>query len=154
MNASASSALVETKDPALLNSFINDPAILPFVGFDAYDTVDYGAVLARDDVVAVHSGDDAMMVFQRTGPACFGLWEKHTLFRATCRGRRGIATGMAMLDYARTSLGARGVWSQTPVENKRACWFNRQIGMVSHGRASSDLLGPVEHFVTEHPTCQ
>jgi hypothetical protein len=145
--------LVTTKNPDLLNSFINDPAILPFIGFDASDEVDYSHVLARNDVVAVHSGDEAMMVFHRTGPACFGLWEKHTLFRDNCRGRRGIATGIAMLDYAKNVLGARGIWSQTPVSNRRACWFNRQIGMVSQGFVESDLLGSVEHFVMEHQTC-
>ena len=93
------------------------------------------------------------MVFHRTGPACLGIWEKHTLFREACRGRKGIATGVEMLEYAKAKLGARSIWSQTPVSNKRACWFNRQIGMVSHGVAQSELLGPVEHFVTEATSC-
>jgi hypothetical protein len=134
-----------TRDADLVNAFANDPANRPHIGLavEAGD-VDLSAVVARDDVRVVHDGD-AMMLFHRTGPAFLGIWEKHTLFRLGCRGRAAISMGRVMFAWATLEI-ASVIWSQTPVVNARARWFNRQIGMQSRGVAQSEHFGPVEHF--------
>jgi hypothetical protein len=134
-----------THDANLVNAFANDPAIRPHIGAPVEEgEVDLSAIVARGDVRIVHDGD-AMMLFQHTGPAFLGIWEKHTMFRLGCRGRAAIEMGRAMFAWAAAELGAV-IWSQTPVVNVRARWFNRQIGMLSRGVAQSEHFGAVEHF--------
>lgn len=142
--------LIQTDDPELVNAFVNDPDVFPFVGFPSDLThFDMTDVMGGGSVAVVYDGDAAMMLFQRTGPTFLGIWEKHTIFRAGCRGRAAVEAGMAMLEWALCTLGARSVWSQTPESNRRARWFNRQIGMASQGMADSPQFGRVEHFVLE-----
>jgi hypothetical protein len=137
------SSLFASRDPALINRFINDPAVLPYCGFPAGTTwADCTDRIADDDLVFVTDGEAAMMCLQRRA----GVWEKHNLFRSGCRGRAAIVVGKAMLDWAWRTLGATVVVASTPSSNRAARWFNRQIGMKSLGVRPSAQFGFVEHF--------
>lgn len=135
--------LFATRDATLINGFINDPAVLPLCGFPAGTTwADCSDRVADDDIVFVTDGADAMMGFhrQRNG------WEKHNIFRPRCRGRAAIETGAAMLVWAFSILDAAVIVANTPIGNRPARWFNRQIGMRSQGLRTSELFEQVEHF--------
>jgi hypothetical protein len=139
-----------TQDRELVNSFINHPEIMPFIGYDpAFGYVDIAAAIYARDFLYLTNGDDALMVLQGDG---FGHWEKHSLHKPTCRGRRAIDTGKSMLAEMQCR-GAKTVWSQTPTINRRARWFNRQIGMRPEGDGVHAVVGPVQYFFREFETC-
>lgn len=143
-------ALAQTRDAALVNSFINDPAVFPHCGFPAgIAWADCSSRIGDDDLVFVTDGGAAMMCFQRRRDG----WEKHNLFRAGCRGRAAINVGTVMLDWASEALPTSFVLANTPITNRAARWFNRQIGMMSLGCGVCPLTGPVERFKKDM-TCQ
>ncbi len=146
----SSAVLGVTHDAVLVNSFANDPEISRAAGFGGRE-VDCGPRMLDGDLVFLTDGADAMMALHHDGdPATL---QKHNLFKAGCRGGAAIRMGRAMLEWVAINLGARTVWAQTPVANRKARWFNRQIGMTSRGVVASDLLGDVEIFEKEFVQC-
>lgn len=136
--------LMQTRDAELVNRFVNDPSVLPYVGFpEGTVRVDIAPLVEKPTTVVITDGRDAMMLLTRTAG---NRWEKHNLFRAGCRGRHAITIGKAMLEYAFAVLGAVSVWAQPQVSNRAARWFNRQIGMISQGVGHDPVVGAVEIF--------
>jgi hypothetical protein len=74
--------------------------------------------------VILSNGEDALAAFELTAP---GVYQSHTLFSPTCRGRRAIETAIEMVRWM-FSHGAICVWGSTPRSNRKACLFNRWIG--------------------------
>lgn len=146
----SSGVLGVTHDAVLVNSFANDAAINEGAGFGG-QRVDCAPRMLHGDLVFLTDGADAMMALHHDGDPT--RLQKHNLFKAGCRGAAAIRMGRAMLEWAASNLGARTVWAQTPVANRKARWFNRQIGMTSRGVIASDLLGDVEIFEKEFVQC-
>jgi hypothetical protein len=88
-------------------------------------------------VVLLSNGDDALAAFELTAP---GIYQSHTLFSSTCRGRRAIDTAIEMVRWM-FDHGAMAVWGSTPRTNRKAVWFNRQIGAVEQPTSDeTDLI--------------
>lgn len=105
----------------------------------------YGADLTalvsdRRNVCLAHGDDLAIFAFR--GP---GIFEGHLQF--VSRGREAIRIGKAMLAEM-PKYGARMIWGPTPVGLRNVCWFQRQLGFVSHGIMETPE-GDCELFVME-----
>lgn len=130
-------------DIALIDSFINDPSIYPDMGFAEGS----GAVSARSfatsaDHIWAGDGDRALMLFHRDD----GCWFKHNLFRASCRGADALRAGRSLVSWFFAAVGASELRAETPLINRKARWFNRQIGLPSNGYRDHPIVGPVECF--------
>jgi hypothetical protein len=142
--------LAITHDAVLVNSFANDPSVSEGAGFDG-QRVDCGPRMLDGDLSFLTDGVAAMMALHHDGDPT--LLQKHNLFKTACRGGDAIRMGRAMFVWVAENMGARVVWAQTPIANRKARWFNRQIGMVSRGVTASALLGDVEIFEKEFDQC-
>jgi hypothetical protein len=142
--------LALTQDAALVNSFANDPAISEGAGFGG-QVVDCGPRMLDGDLSFLTDGVAAMMALHHNGDP--SRLQKHNLFKAGCRGGDAVRMGRAMFAWVGENMGARVVWAQTPIANRKARWFNRQLGMTSRGISASDLLGDVEIFEKELDQC-
>jgi hypothetical protein len=136
-------------DPAQVNEFINHPAIFPHTCPGVQGPVDVGDKLLEPGFTFLLADDDAMMLFHPSEPAFANWWQKHNLFKPSCRGRRAIEVGKAMLAWLRDDRPVAMIWAQTPLVNRKARWFNRQIGLSSRGLGLSPILGQVEYFACQ-----
>ncbi|WP_426262996.1 hypothetical protein [Sphingomonas sp. PWP1-2] len=135
-----------TRDLDLVNSFANDPDILPFCGFPAgIKRVDMRDRIDNPALLFVTDGSGAMICFDHTAEG----WEFHSMFRRSCRGRKSITAALAMFDWLTSATGARVLLGTCPVNNLPVRWFCRQLGMASLGISNSDQFGPVERFRKE-----
>ncbi|MEG8058019.1 hypothetical protein QP150_16195 [Sphingomonas sp. 22L2VL55-3] len=130
------------RDARLLNRLANLPDVRPAVCYHD-QPLDWSAAFPAEDtgVVVVSNGCDACAVFASTDPR---VWQGHTIFGSTCRGRRAIETGRAIINWMRPHADL--IWGATPIQNKAARWFNRQIGGRSAGFDQYDTEGAVEIF--------
>ena len=128
-----------TTDTALIDGFMNDPSVYPMIGADGRPVTAKGCTGA--DYVWLTEGE-AMMLFHRES----GGWHKHNLFKAGCRGAAAIKMGKAMLSWFFSNIGTE-LRAETPLINKAARWFNRQIGFRSVGFRNHQIVGPVECFL-------
>jgi hypothetical protein len=132
--------MIRTFDAALVNDFLNDPAIRPTVGGEG--VLDASVLLAdRRNVCLLSEAGGALFAWR--GP---GVFEGHSFFR--CRGREAISLGRALLANVFNEHGARMVWGLTPIDLKHVRWFNRKLGFVSHGITETPD-GLCELFVME-----
>jgi hypothetical protein len=138
---------MRTHDLALVNEFINDPEIFPHLGFEteSFDAVDQ---IDDPDFAFITNGDDAMMMFNRTGPEFLGIWEMHSLFRKRCPNKRELA-----LEFMK-ELGARLIWTQAPAYHAKAIRFCEALEMTPHGLFTDDVVGEVYHYSLEIEPCQ
>lgn len=116
----------------ILNRIANDPAVLPFTRMDDqpwdFSPVE-GKRLTELGGVMLSNGEDAVGVFIMTAP---GLYQAHTLFGPTCRGRKAIEVAREMLAWL-FAHNADMIWGKTPRWNKAACLFNRLVGAREFG---------------------
>jgi hypothetical protein len=103
--------------------------------------MDWTPALAADDIVILSNGQDAVAVFAQTEPR---RWQSHTMFSTTCRGKRAVETGRAMVEHMRPMADV--LWGATPVKNCAARWFNRQLGAMPIRRDQYEAEGEVEIF--------
>ena len=97
---------------------------------------------AVDACILLSNGTDALAAFEETAPR---EWQMHSFFLPSCRGRKAIDTAKEMLAWMIPARADR-VWGGTPLTNKAARWFNRQIGGASIGFDEFEVEGPVEIF--------
>ena len=97
---------------------------------------------ALDACVVLSNGEDAVGVFEPTG---IRLYQVHTLFGESCRGRRALEVGRAMIDFMIPDY-ADAIWGATPIANRAARWFNRQLGARVIGQDVYEAEGAVELF--------
>jgi len=116
-----------THDAELANRIVNQDGVREFFHVSG-DPVDLTpAVEPRSGItgiIALTDGDDALALFEMTHD---GVFQSHTLFGPTVRGRRAVDTGRAMVQYM-FDHGAKVVWGATPRDNRKALWFNSAIG--------------------------
>ncbi len=130
------------KDAALINRVANLATVHPAIAYHG-KPLDWSAAFPAEDtgVIVLSNGDDACAVFASTANR---VWQGHTVFGPTCRGRRAIETGRAILDWMRPHADL--IWGATPIGNRAARWFNRQIGGRPAGFDHYDAEGAVEIF--------
>lgn len=107
-----------------------------------YEEHDLTALVEDRRNVFLSNGRD-LAVFAWRGP---GVFEGHLHF--TSRGREAIGVGKAMLAEM-PKYGARMIWGPTPVHMRNVRWFQRQLGLVSHGIMATPE-GDCELFVMEN----
>lgn len=122
-------------NPELMRKIAESDSVMPFINIE-HDRPDWEALASlrptQSGVVILSNGEDAMALFTLTAP---GIYQGHTMFANTCRGRRAIETGREIIAWM-FDHGAEVVWGSTPRGNRKARWFNRQIGM--HPLPTSD----------------
>ncbi|QBM75887.1 hypothetical protein E2E30_08955 [Sphingomonas sp. AAP5] len=113
--------------PDFINRIANSEGVREFIRPDGA-AMDWAPLVSHSPAftgtVLLSNGNDALAAFERTAP---GVYQVHTLFADTCRGRLAIETGRAMLRWM-FERGAQIVWGSTPRANRKACWFNRHLG--------------------------
>lgn len=137
-----------TTDPAFVNAICNSHAVRPFIDYrDAEEPMDFApACSPMSGVVFLTDGSAALGCFAQTGER---EWQMHSFFGEACRGRDAIAAARAMLDWMLPRWADR-VWGATPVENRAALWFNRQIGGQPCGFDEYEAEGRVQLFERVH----
>lgn len=130
-------------DAQFVNKIANSDAVRPFIRPDGGPT-DWAAIcrerFTTTGVVILSNGEDAVAAFEAT--AIGGgeqIFQSHTMFADSCRGRRAIDTGREMVAWM-FDHGATIVWGSTPRDNRKARWFNRQIGMTPIGGDNDDEI--------------
>lgn len=130
-----------TLDVQEIDAFMNDPSVYPLIGGDGRP------VTAQHCLGAQHiwlTSGEALMCFHQEDRG----WHKHNLFKAGCRGAAAIAMGKSMLGWFFANV-APELKAETPLQNKAARWFNRQIGFRSVGFRDHEIVGPVECFLCQ-----
>lgn len=111
-----------TADTAHINTILNLADVRPHLGgsgeLDA-------APLIADPRNRLYFDDRGGAIFAWRGP---GIYEAHSFF--TAQGRDAIRAGKEALQHM---SDARMIWGLTPESNRAARWFNRQVGLKSHG---------------------
>jgi hypothetical protein len=115
-------------DPALMYRIANSDGVREFVGIEVDGQQDWNALATtppeQSGVFCITDGDDALGIASVTVP---GVVQGHWLFGRSCRGKRAIATGKAMIAWLHDH-GQAIVWGNTPRSNRKAIWFNRMLG--------------------------
>ena len=134
--------IAEVLDVETIDGFINDPAIFPDLGFDPNSAaVSAASFVGRPDYVFAGNAE-AMMLFHREPRG----WHKHNMFKASCRGRKALDAGRDLLGWFSLRHPGKSLFAETPLWNRKARWFNRQIGFHSTGFRDHPIVGQVECF--------
>lgn len=124
----------------LINAIANAPGVVEHVSY--IGEVDWTPAVESPDCIVVSNGSDAVGVFEKSADRVF---QTHTIFGPTCRGKRAIETGKEMLDYM-IPRHAEYIWGYTPLRNAKARWFNRKVGAQVLGEDCLPMDGVVEVF--------
>ncbi|RSU53995.1 hypothetical protein [Sphingomonas sp. S-NIH.Pt15_0812] len=129
-------------DAALVNRVANLATVHLAIAYHG-QPLDWSAAFPSEDtgVVVLSNGYDACAVFASTADR---VWQGHTIFGPTCRGRSAIETGKAIIAWMLPHADL--IWGATPIGNRAARWFNRQIGGRPAGFDHYDVEGDVELF--------
>lgn len=126
-------------DITLINRIANSDRVRPFIRPDG-EPMDFSAFegkrITETGVVILSNGEDALGLFEITAP---GIYQAHTLFDASCRGRRAIDTAREMLNYM-FAHGARVIWGSTPRMLRHVMMFNRIVGAQEIGGDAEDAI--------------
>lgn len=130
----------EESSAELVNRISNMSEVLPYISHCG--ALDWQSAIDSADCVILSNGEDAVGAFERTGERTF---QTHTIFAPSCRGRRALRAGKAMLDYMIPRY-ADHIWGYTPMDNPAARWFNRRLGAQVIGQDCLPNEGVVEVF--------
>lgn len=129
-------------DPAFINRIVNSAAVRPFVDYRGVaGDIDVSPAVGRataTGIVWLSNGEDAVAAFPQTGDRDY---QAHLFFDRTCRGRKALDTGTAMLDWLKPF--ADMVWGAIPTTNKAAIWFAHSLGFRMDGLELYEVEGPV-----------
>lgn len=139
--------VTRTRDQALLERVANHPDIKPWLGISGGQPVNIEpGTLERDDILCLE-GTAGLMVLGRERD---GVWQKHNLFVPGALKDK-LETAREMFGWIFVNTEAPAIIARTPVGNRQARWFNRQIGMRSAGFFIDPALGQVEEFRKDRP---
>ena len=143
--AAKSQGLFRTFDATVLNGIVNsDDSIAVAIGHDPSQPIDFSDTLgAIESIIAMDNGFDGGAIFEWSSP---NIWQSHTLFSQSCRGRHAIDFSYSMIREMFTHWGAEELWGATPVSNRAAHIFNRKIGAHYVGQGQHHSSGHVLHF--------
>lgn len=136
--------ILRETDAVLVNKIANHPSVLPHFDLGKTGALDFSECIANPaDYAIVSNGVDALGVFEWCAP---GVWQTHTMFLPSCRGRRAVEEGKAICEWMFANL-ADMLWGQTPLLLRHVRWFNRQVGFERAGIGFHHVSGEVEYFV-------
>jgi hypothetical protein len=122
--------IVREHDEHLINRIANSAEVRPFICYHDQEMDWWPAIRA---CCVLSNGDDAVGVFEPTGEREFQV---HT---------RALDAAKEMVSYMMPEHADR-IWGATPVNNRAARWFNRQMGAEVVGHDTYDVEGEVELF--------
>lgn len=124
-------------DATFFNMLANDSEIRPWIGGDGVSRVDLTGVIERPDVVAwavkPHGGFFAVPIF-------LGLYEVHSMFLRSGRGKLAVTTMRAGLRYMFCSTDCIEIATRVPTANKAALGLARLGGFVRSFALDNDPL--------------
>ncbi len=133
-------------DAELHNRIANDPAVKPTFGYNQGPT-DLSPLLAEpESYILLSNGSDGAVIYEWSAP---GVWQAHTMFLPSCRGRRAIDDAKAMIAWMFDHAAAEMLWGQTPMTNRPARMFNRLFGGKPAGLGREANGREVEYFKVE-----
>jgi hypothetical protein len=113
-------------DCAAVAAIVNHPTVRPFAG-PGTDWFDPSDLIADDKNVLLFDGGGGQF-FHWRGP---GIYEAHSIYIA--RGKDALGKGREAIRRMFHEYGAEKIWRATPLKNRPARWFNRQLGFRSLG---------------------
>lgn len=135
--------IVRATDARIHNLIANHPAVKPTISY-AEDYADFTPLFETpDQYVLLHDNAGGASVWEWSAP---GVWQGHSMFLPERRGREGIASGKAMIEWM-LQFGAKMLWGQTPLGNRPALMFTRLIGGRADGQGIHHVAGPVQYFI-------
>jgi hypothetical protein len=130
-------------DPDFVNRIVNDPAVLPFFDLGGRGELDMTpCVLADRDYIFLSNGEDALSLWEWSAP---GVWEGHSLFLPSARGKKAVQAGRAMVEWMLDN-DARLLFGLTPIRMRHAMAYNRMIGFKQVDQRDHNILGHVAVF--------
>lgn len=148
MRAQGIPYLTETRDASYANEICNNPAVMPGLSLGVIDVVDLEPLVdnTRNHLLIGEFGG-ALLVW--TAP---GVYDVHDFVLPEGRGKWARNAAQDVFAFVFDQLGARLLWTQTPVENRASRMFNRILGFRSEGIHVAKLWPgadprPVEYFV-------
>ena len=138
--------MMRTFDATVHDTIARHPEIKSAFGCDVDQMLMSFADMAAhpDDFALLHNKEgDMAMVFEWSAPF---VWQMHTLALPSCRGKRALQAGKAMIREMFVEHGAWMIWGQTPVDLRAARIFNRWCGGTSVGFREQPLFGNSEVF--------
>jgi hypothetical protein len=137
-------------EAAMVSFILNHPTVRPMVG-PGEEEIDPRDLL-QDPKNILLFDEGGGQLFQWRGP---GVYEAHSFY--IVRGKDALVLGREAIRRMFKEYGAEKIWRATPVENKPARWFNRQLGFRSLGttemRSEGYGSGVVELFEMKGLTC-
>lgn len=136
--------------PALAN-IMNDPSVRPRLGGDGSSWFDPSELIGDEKNVLLFD-EGGGQFFHWKGP---GIFEAHSFYLV--RGREALDRGSEAVRLMFADYGAEKIWRATPIENRAARWFNRQLGFHSLGEVHMPFYGEngaCELFELRGTACQ
>jgi len=109
-----------------LEWIMKQPEVFPHLGFSDYDSIDINKFVNHRVTILANEDETAVSLWEESSP---GIFEAHSLFTNDCRGRDAIRVGSDMIEWMIINKDPLLLWGQTPVINKAANWWNRQVGL-------------------------
>jgi hypothetical protein len=145
--------LRETRDAARANEVCNNHTVLPGLSLGVFDSIDLTPLVTNDrNHLLMGEFGGALLIW--TAP---GVYDVHDFVLPEGRGSWARDAAQDVFAFVFDTLGARLLWTQTPVENRASRMFNRILGFKSEGIHTAALWPgaeprPVEYFtMTERP---
>ncbi|UZK69601.1 hypothetical protein OKW76_00480 [Sphingomonas sp. S1-29] len=139
--------MMRTFDSTVHDAIVHHPEIASAFGCEVGEMQISFAEMAKypDDFALLHNEEcDMAMAFEWSAPF---TWQMHTLALPSCRGKRALKDGKAMIREMFVEHGACLIWGQTPVNLRAARIFNRWCGAKSVGFREQPLFGLSEVFM-------
>lgn len=131
-------------DSTLINKIANHPSVWPFIAsVHGGKPADFSHAfpMVESNGVILTNGEDAAMVFERTGERA---WQVCTMFQDTCRGAKARKAGAEMREYM--APYADVIFGLVPKDFPHAAKFYTDLGaeQVPHVKIGDDLFLPTE----------
>lgn len=135
-----------TFDPTLVNRFINDPDVRPFVGGDITTALDLtGAVQDQANIFLL--GEHGGFAFIWSAPSTY---EVHTFITPSGRGAWAASAALTARGLMATEHGADRLWTRVPSEAGNVRRFTTAAGFSPVGRQTRDFgAGPADFDLYE-----
>ena len=135
-------------EATLVGFILNHPTVRPTIG-PGDDWFDPVPLLADEKSITLFD-EGGGQFFHWRGP---GIYEAHSFY--IVRGKDALVLGREAIRRMFEEYGAEKIWRATPVINRSARWFNRQLGFKSLGITGMPEygMGPCELFEMKGLTC-
>jgi hypothetical protein len=134
-------------DAEQISAIVNDPGIRAYIGGDGESHYDPTPLLEDENSFLLFD-EGGGQFFDFKGP---GIFEAHSFYLV--RGKEALSRGREAVALMFDEYGAEMIWRATPLDNKRARWFNRQLGFRSLGEISLPIHGHCELFEMRGTPC-